>query len=74
MVEARAAFVRGLQEAAGAPRGTGSTSAVTALPHHSTSESKAHRSIFSPLLYFLQLGYEGQKALRKALSRRNINS
>jgi hypothetical protein len=69
LAENRAAFVISLQEAAAARRATGSAGVATELLHHSTTESKAHRSIFSPLLYWLQLGYEGLQQLRRTFGR-----
>jgi hypothetical protein len=69
MVKDRAAFLRELEDAAGAHDGTGPTSTSAHWWNHLTLESKAHRSIFSPLLYLLQLGYQGQQAFRRAISR-----
>ena len=71
MAEGRAAFVKGLQEAAAAHQSTASTGARDKPDlMHQSADSKTHRSIFDPLHYFFQLACEGQKAFRKVLGRK----
>jgi hypothetical protein len=74
LIGGRATFVKGLREAAVAHRSDEPMRDGAAPMHQSASESKAHRSIFNPLHFFLQLGCEGQKALREILGRKKGSS